>query len=37
MRNQFLGTGDAGYHPLRKVRTIIAGLRCLGIYDFGVA
>ena len=22
MRHKFLGTGDPGYHPLRKLRTI---------------
>ena len=37
MRNKFLGTGEAGYHPWRKVRTIFAGLRYSVIYDFSVA
>jgi hypothetical protein len=27
MRNKFLGTGQAGFHPLRKVRTFASGLR----------
>ena len=27
MRHKFLGTGDAGYHPLRKIRTVFSGLR----------
>ena len=37
MRNKFLGTGEAGYHPVRKVRTIIGGLRYSVFYDFSVA
>lgn len=37
MRNKFLGTGDPGYHPLRKIRTVIAGLRYAVMYDFSVA
>ena len=37
MRHKFLGTGDPGYHPLRKLRTIVSGLRYAVIYDFSVA
>ena len=37
MRNKFLGTGEPGYHPLRKFRTILSGLRYAVIYDFSVA
>jgi diacylglycerol kinase len=37
MRNKFLGTGEPGYHPLRKFRTIFAGLRYAVFYDFSVA
>ena len=37
MRNKFLGTGDAGYHPLRKIRTVFSGLRYAVLYDFSVA
>lgn len=37
MRNKFLGTGEPGYHPLRKIRTIFAGLRYAVLYDFSVA
>jgi diacylglycerol kinase (ATP) len=37
MRNKFLGTGEPGYHPLRKLRTISAGLRYAVFYDFSVA
>lgn len=37
MRHKFLGTGEPGYHPLRKLRTIASGLRYAVIYDFSVA
>lgn len=37
MRHKFLGTGEPGYHPLRKLRTILSGLRYAVIYDFSVA
>lgn len=37
MRHKFLGTGEPGYHPLRKLRTIVSGLRYAVIYDFSVA
>lgn len=37
MRNKFLGTGEPGYHPIRKLRTIYSGLRYAVIYDFSVA
>lgn len=37
MRHKFLGTGEPGYHPLRKLRTIISGLRYAILYDFSVA
>lgn len=36
MRHKFLGTGDPGYHPLRKLRTVLSGLRYAVIYDFSV-
>ncbi len=36
MRNKFLGTGDPGYHPLRKLPTIFSGLRYAVIYDLSV-
>jgi diacylglycerol kinase len=36
MRHKFLGTGDPGYHPLRKLRTVFSGLRYAIIYDFSV-
>ncbi len=31
MKNKMLGTGETGYHPLRKIRVIFSGLR----YAFG--
>ena len=37
MRHKFLGTGEPGYHPLRKMRTIYSGLRYAVVYDFSVA
>lgn len=37
MKNKFLGTGEPGYHPLRKIRTVLSGLRYAVLYDFSVA
>ncbi len=37
MRNKFLGTGDPGYHPLRKFLVVISGLRYAVLHDFSVA
>ena len=37
MRNKFLGTGELGYHPLHKIRTVLSGLRYAVLYDFSVA
>jgi diacylglycerol kinase (ATP) len=37
MRNKFLGTGTPGYHPARKVLTVISGLRYAVLYDASVA
>lgn len=36
MRNKFLGTGEAGYHPLQKFTVILAGLRYAVLHDFSV-
>jgi diacylglycerol kinase (ATP) len=36
MRNKFLGTGEPGYRPLRKLVVILAGLRYAVLYDFSV-
>ena len=37
MRNKFLGIGEPGYHPIRKLRVIWSGLRFAALYDFSVA
>jgi len=37
MRNKFLGTGEPGYHPLRKIKIVLSGLRFAVFYDFSVA
>lgn len=37
MRNKFLGTGEHGYHPLRKVRVALSGVRYAVLHDFAVA
>jgi len=37
VRNKFLGTGESGYHPLHKIRTVLSGLRYAVFYDFSVA
>jgi len=36
LRHKFLGTGEPGYHPLRKIRTVISGLRYAVLYDWSV-
>lgn len=36
MRNKFLGTGEPGWRPLRKLRVIVAGLRYAVLHDFSV-
>jgi diacylglycerol kinase (ATP) len=36
MRNKFLGTGEKGYHPLRKFKVILSGLR-FSMIDFSVS
>ena len=36
MRHKFLGIGEAGYHPLRKLRTVFSGLRYAVLYDWSV-
>ncbi|MBP5996435.1 MAG: diacylglycerol kinase [Azonexus sp.] len=36
MRHKFLGIGEPGYHPWRKVRTVFSGLRYAVIYDWSV-
>lgn len=36
MRNKFLGTGEPGFHPMRKVRVVLSGLKYAIRYDFSV-
>lgn len=36
MRHKFLGTGDPGYHPIRKIQTVFSGLRYAVLYDWSV-
>jgi len=36
MRNKFLGTDD-GYHPLRKIRVALSGMKYAILLDFSVA
>lgn len=36
MKNKFLETGEHGYHPFRKFKIILSGLRFSVIYDFSV-
>ncbi|MRR56038.1 MAG: diacylglycerol kinase [Deltaproteobacteria bacterium] len=37
MRNKFLGTGEPGYRPVRKMRIILNGLRFSVLNDASVA
>lgn len=37
MRNKFLGTGESGYHPLRKIKVCLAGIAYAVRYDFSFA
>ncbi len=37
MRNKFLGTGEPGCHPVRKLRVILSGLRFAVLHDMSVA
>jgi len=36
VRHKFLGIGEPGYHPLRKLRTVLSGLRYAVLYDWSV-
>lgn len=36
MRHKFLGIGEPGYHPLRKLKTVFSGLRYAVVYDWSV-
>jgi diacylglycerol kinase (ATP) len=37
MRNKFLGTGEPGYRPIRKLRIILNGLKFSVLHDASVA
>jgi diacylglycerol kinase len=37
VRNKFLGQGETGYHPIRKIQVCFSGLRYAIRYDFSVA
>jgi diacylglycerol kinase (ATP) len=37
MRNKFLEQGEEGYHPIRKIKIVLSGLRYAIMYDFSVA
>ncbi len=37
MRNKFLGTGEPGWRPVRKILVVLSGLRFAVIYDVSVA
>lgn len=37
MRNKFLGTGEPGFDPVRKIRVCVKGLALAVRYDFSVA
>lgn len=36
MKNKFLDTGEKGYHPLKKIKVVISGLRFAVLTDFSV-
>lgn len=36
MENKFLGTGEKGYHPIRKIKVVLNGLRFAVLHDFSV-
>lgn len=36
MRNKFLETGEAGFHPIRKIGVVLSGLQYAIRYDFSV-
>lgn len=36
MRHKFLGIGEPGYHPWRKVKTVFSGLRYAVLFDWSV-
>lgn len=36
MRHKFLGIGEPGYHPIKKIQTVFSGLRYAVLYDWSV-
>jgi len=36
MRNKFLGTGESGFHPIKKIRVALSGIHYAVRYDFSV-
>jgi diacylglycerol kinase (ATP) len=36
LKNKFLGTGESGFHPIRKAGVVLSGLRYAICYDFSV-
>ena len=36
MKNKFLDTGEKGYHPLKKIKVVVSGLRFAVLSDFSV-
>ena len=37
MRHKFLGIGEPGWHPVRKLLTVVSGLRYAVVFDAAVA
>jgi diacylglycerol kinase len=37
MRNKFLGTGELGYHPIRKIKVCLEGIYYATRFDFSFA
>jgi diacylglycerol kinase (ATP) len=37
MRNKFFGTGEPGYHPIRKIKVCMEGIYCATRFDFSFA
>lgn len=36
MQNKFLGTGESGYRPIKKIKVVLSGLRFAVLHDFSV-
>lgn len=37
MRNKFLGTGESGYHPVKKIKVCLDGIYYAARFDFSFA